>query len=240
MTHYSAAPSSTNRAAASACASCAKPRDHLHADRQSAIGDMSGNVDAGHAHQRPEPVVAGIAGRCEPLRRRARRRKVSSTSTSLEYFGQARRSPRRAIRARVVIFRRRDARWSRRAWPRSSGAHRVVMLAIFPGERLMRLEILDDRVDAPGFRNDLAADRASARRRRRVSAALIATCSASSRCRLPARRRNPASRRRCAASACSPACSNSGRPVIADKPLREIVHAGARTARRCRASTKSI
>ena len=40
----------------------AKARNDLHADRQSAVGDMSGNIDAWHAHQRPQPVEAGIAG----------------------------------------------------------------------------------------------------------------------------------------------------------------------------------
>ena len=52
----------------------AKSRDHLHAHRQTALGDIGGNVDAGHAHQRPEPVEPGIAGRGQALRRRARRR----------------------------------------------------------------------------------------------------------------------------------------------------------------------
>jgi hypothetical protein len=50
-----------------------KPCDHLHPDRQSTVGDISGNIDTGHAHQRPEPVVTGITGRTQSLRRSTRR-----------------------------------------------------------------------------------------------------------------------------------------------------------------------
>ena len=75
----------------------AKPRDHLHADRQSALGDIGGNVDAGHAHQRPEPVETGIAGRVQSLRRRARRRERQQHVDLVEHAGQ--RLPRLGSRS---------------------------------------------------------------------------------------------------------------------------------------------
>ena len=45
-----------------------------HADRQSALGDERRHIDARHAHQGPQPVEAGIAGRRQSVGGGARRR----------------------------------------------------------------------------------------------------------------------------------------------------------------------
>ena len=98
-----ASASSTNRAAASASASAPYRAITCTPTGRSAVRDQRGNIDAGHAHQRPQPVVTGVAGRVQSLGRSARRRQGQQHIDLVEYFRQ-----------------RSAARGSRRPWPRHS------------------------------------------------------------------------------------------------------------------------
>ena len=68
---YAFSAASRNRAPASAFGVIAVIGNDLHADRQIAAGDIGRHVDAGRAHQRPQPVEGGIAGPVQPFWRGA-------------------------------------------------------------------------------------------------------------------------------------------------------------------------
>ena len=95
--------------------------------------------------------------------------------------------------------------------------HLVVVLAIFPGEGLMCLELLQRGMDAPGLGKDLRQRerRAHWRRRARWRARPAA---APRRWPAPLRRQNPASPRRCAASASMPAAAIPAAPSSRTSP----------------------
>ena len=71
--HRPASAFSTNRAAASACASAPYRAITVTPTGRLPSATSVGNVDAGHAHQRPETVVTGVAGRAQSLGRSAGR-----------------------------------------------------------------------------------------------------------------------------------------------------------------------
>ena len=90
----------------------------------------------------------------------------------------------------------------------------------------MRLEFLHDRMDPPGLRNDFVQIEPACTVAPARSAARAAVCSASAPCGF---RRAGKVLRHDADARCgrlNADGSNSGRPVIAESPQRQIVHAG--------------
>ena len=95
--------------------------------------------------------------------------------------------------------------------------HRGVIGAIFPGQRLMRLEILHRGLYRARPRRRCLATQVREPSPLRVPPHALRSA-APPRPLAPARRQNPASRHRSAASPSAAAGSNSGRLVMADSP----------------------
>src|SRR6266540_1510799 len=65
-----------------------EPADDLHAERKAILIGEARHVDAGRAHQGPQPIEDRLAGRLQAARRRARRRRREDRVDTLHEIRQ--------------------------------------------------------------------------------------------------------------------------------------------------------